>query len=68
MRYWQKKNPACTDTCETDAPTMRQGGDTHRDAPRKTWSQRLRGVLKILAQVVAIFGTIMAIADTLHRW
>ena len=60
MRHWQKKNPTC-DTCE-------QGGEAHRDAPRKTWSQRLRGVLKILAQVVAIVGTVMAIADTLHRW
>jgi len=61
MRHQQKKNPACTATCE-------QGGEAHPDAPRKTWSQGLRGVLKILAQVVAIFGTIMAIADTLHRW
>ena len=61
MRHQQKTNPTGTDACE-------QGGEARRDAPRKTWSHRLRGVLKILAQIVAIFGTIMAIADTLHRW
>jgi hypothetical protein len=34
----------------------------------RTWRQRLGGVLKILSQVVAILGTIMAIVDALHRW
>ena len=32
------------------------------------WRQRFGAALKILSQVVAIFGTIMAIVDTLHRW
>ena len=60
---------------KSDAPSakirmhchVRQGGEAHPDAPRKTWSRPARRA-EILAQVVAIFGTIMAIADTLHRW
>jgi hypothetical protein len=31
-------------------------------------SHRLLGILKILSQIAAITGTVMAIVDALHRW
>ena len=47
-------------------------GETRHDPARthdaNPWRQRLGAALKILSQVVAILGTIMAIVDTLHRW
>ena len=46
----------------------RQGGDAHPRRGAHNLASELGAALKILSQVVAIFGTIMAIVDTLHRW
>ena len=52
MRYWHRK----------------KSNSSARTRDANPWRQRLGTALKILSQVVAILGTIMAIVDTLHRW
>jgi len=52
---------------------MRHQHKKNRERPegcgeRRAADQRLLGILKILSQVVAIIGTIMAMVDALHRW
>ena len=60
MRYWHRKKSNSSE---------KHDKETRRDPARTTpWRQRLGAALKILSQVVAILGTIMAIVDTLHRW
>ena len=63
MRYWHRKKSNSSET---------RDGDAHRQTSRQrdatTWRQRFGAALKILSQVVAILGAIMAIVDTLHRW
>ena len=63
MRYGHRKKSNSSEM--RDRETRRDPART-RDA--NPWRQRLGAVLKILSQVVAILGTIMAIVDTLHRW
>ena len=63
MRYWHRKKSNSSET---------RDGEAHRQTSRQhdatTWRQRFGAALKILSQVVAILGTIIAIVDALHRW
>ena len=60
MRYWHRKKSNSSEMHDKE---------TRRDPVRTNpWRQRFGAALKILWQVVAILGTIMAIVDTLHRW
>ena len=60
MRYWHRKKSKSSEMYDKEA---------RRDPARTNpWRQRFTAALKILSQVVAILGTIMAIVDTLHRW
>jgi len=60
MRYWHRKKSNSSEMHDKE---------TRRDPLRTNpWRQRFGAALKILSQVVAILGTIMAIVDTLHRW
>jgi len=63
MRYWHRKKSNSSEM--HDKETRRDPARAH-DA--NLWRQRLGAALKIMSQVVAILGTIMAIVDTLHRW
>jgi hypothetical protein len=54
MRHHHKKNRECPEACGE----RREACADHRP---------LR-ILKILSQIAAITGTVMAIVDTLHRW
>jgi len=60
MRYWHRKKSNRSEM--HDKETRRE---TARMNPSR---QRFGAALKILSQLVAILGTIMAIVDTLHRW
>jgi hypothetical protein len=62
MRYWHRKK---SNSSEMHDKETRRDTRTHGTNP---WRQRLGAALKILSQVVAILGTIMAIVDMLHRW
>ncbi len=63
MRYWHRKK---SNSSETRGRRSTPRPSRQHDAT--TWRQRVGAALKILSQVVAILGTIMAIVDTLHRW
>ena len=63
MRYWHRKKSNSSDMHDKETR-----GDPARTRDTNPWRQRLGAALKILSQVVAILGTIMAIVDTLHRW
>jgi len=54
MRHQHKKNRERSETCGEPSEACA--------------SQRLLRFLKILSQIAAITGTVMAIVDALHRW
>jgi hypothetical protein len=63
MRYWHRKKSNSSEM--HDKETRRDPARTHGTSRSR---QRLGAALKILSQLLAILGTIMAIVDTLHRW
>jgi hypothetical protein len=62
MRYWHRKKSNSSEM--HDGETRRETARTHGTGQSR---QRLGAALKILSQLVAILGTIMAIVDTLNR-